>query len=127
MWRGGATAASAARALRSRMLGDPVHHPSTAILPIPSARAACSAPSAASPAPIVAEAAAASVAVSSGARSASDVLRHYGQCYWELSKARLRNGIVSILQTGQATSFCYNHNDGNTKFLDKQNCLQVTL
>ncbi|KAM3239636.1 hypothetical protein ACQJBY_053370 [Aegilops geniculata] len=100
MWRGGATAASAARALRSRMLGDPSHRPSTAILPIPSARAACSAPSAASPAPIVAEAAAASVAASSGARSASDVLRHYGQCYWELSKARLSALVVATSGAG---------------------------
>ncbi|KAI4979623.1 hypothetical protein ZWY2020_016376 [Hordeum vulgare] len=100
MWRGGAIAASAARALRSRMLGGPIHHPSTAILPIPSARAASSAPSAASPAPIVAEAAAASAAVSSGARSASDVLRHYGACYWELSKARLSALVVATSGAG---------------------------
>ncbi|KAM0842615.1 hypothetical protein ACQ4PT_044857 [Festuca glaucescens] len=81
MWRGGA---SAARALRSRLLADAIHHPSGAIAPIVSARAACSAPSAA------AEAAAAAATVSSVAGSTSDVLRHYGRCYWELSKARLR-------------------------------------
>ncbi|KAI5013065.1 hypothetical protein ZWY2020_028019 [Hordeum vulgare] len=72
------------------MLGDPVHHPSMAILPIPSAHATSSAPSAASPVPIVAEAADASVAVSSGARSAFDLLRYYGARYWQLSKVRLR-------------------------------------
>ncbi|XBI07353.1 hypothetical protein VPH35_135272 [Triticum aestivum] len=100
MWRGTATAASAARALRSRLLADPIHHPSTAVLPIASVRTACSVPSAASPAPIVAETAAASVAVSSGARSASDVLRHYGWCYWELSKARLSALVVATSGAG---------------------------
>jgi protoheme IX farnesyltransferase len=97
MWRGGAAAAAAyaGRALRSRLLADPIHHPSSAIAPIASARAACSAPSAAVPAPTVAEAAVASATVSSGAGSASDVLGHYGRCYWELSKARLRSAICS--------------------------------
>lgn len=100
MWRGGATAASAARAIRSRLLADPIHHPSGAIAPIASARAACSAPSAAAPVPTVAEAAAAAATVSSVAGSASDVLRHYGGCYWELSKARLSALVVATSGAG---------------------------
>lgn len=102
MWRGGATAAYAARALRSRLLGDPIHHHSGAIAPIASARAACSAPSpsAAALAPAVAEAAAASATVSSGAGSASGVLQHYGRCYWELSKARLSALVVATSGAG---------------------------
>ncbi|KAM0842614.1 hypothetical protein ACQ4PT_044857 [Festuca glaucescens] len=91
MWRGGA---SAARALRSRLLADAIHHPSGAIAPIVSARAACSAPSAA------AEAAAAAATVSSVAGSTSDVLRHYGRCYWELSKARLSALVVATSGAG---------------------------
>uniref|UniRef100_A0ACD5YLP8 Uncharacterized protein n=1 Tax=Avena sativa TaxID=4498 RepID=A0ACD5YLP8_AVESA len=96
MWRGGASAAYAARALRSRLLADPVHHPSSAIAPIASARAACSA----APAPTVAEAAAASAALSSGTGSASDVLGFYGRCYWELSKARLSALVVATSGAG---------------------------
>ncbi|CAM0906580.1 unnamed protein product [Alopecurus aequalis] len=91
MWRGGATAASVARALRSRLLADPIHRPSTAIAPLASARA---------PASTVAEAAAASAPVSSGAGSASDVLQHYGRCYWELSKARLSALVVATSGAG---------------------------
>ncbi|KAF0920941.1 hypothetical protein E2562_037788 [Oryza meyeriana var. granulata] len=91
MWRGGATAASAARALRSRMFPDAIHHPAAALAPIASARSSSSAPSAAA-GPTVAEATAAAVAVSQRAGSVSDVLRHYGRCYFELSKARLSFG-----------------------------------
>lgn len=40
--------------------------------------------------PAVAEATAAAAAVSRQAGSVSDALRHYGRCYFELSKARLR-------------------------------------
>ncbi|KQK08191.1 hypothetical protein BRADI_2g40170v3 [Brachypodium distachyon] len=100
MWRGGSAAASAARALRSRLLADPIHHPSTAIGPIASARAASSAPSATAPAPTVAEAAAAASVVSSGDRSISEVLRHYGGCYLELSKARLSALVVATSGAG---------------------------
>ncbi|KAF0916305.1 hypothetical protein E2562_005908 [Oryza meyeriana var. granulata] len=85
MWRGGATAASAARALRSRMFPDSIHHPAAALAPIASARSSSSAPSAAA-GPTVAEATADAVAVSQRAGSVLDVLRHYGRCYFELSK-----------------------------------------
>ncbi|CAD6209774.1 unnamed protein product [Miscanthus lutarioriparius] len=42
MWRGGATAASAVRTLRSRLLVDPIHHPVTSLAPIASARTSSS-------------------------------------------------------------------------------------
>jgi hypothetical protein len=89
MWRGGATAASAARYLRSRILPDPLHYPVISLVPVTSARASSSIPSVAASNP-VAEAAAAAAAVSQQSGSASDALHHYGRCYWELSKARLR-------------------------------------
>jgi len=97
MWRGGATAASAARALRSRLLLEPIHHPVTSLAPIASARtsSSSSAPSTATANTIVEEAAA--VSVSQHAGSISDALRQYGKCYWELSKARLRCAIFSPL------------------------------
>jgi hypothetical protein len=88
MWRGGATAASAARSLRSCLLPDPLRYPVISLVPVTSARAS-SIPSAAASNP-VAEAAAAAAAVSQQSGSASDALHHYGRCYWELSKARLR-------------------------------------
>uniref|UniRef100_A0A0D9Y9X6 Uncharacterized protein n=1 Tax=Oryza glumipatula TaxID=40148 RepID=A0A0D9Y9X6_9ORYZ len=95
MWRGGATAASAARALRSRLIPDTSHHPATALAPIASPRSSSSsssssAPTIAAAVPAVAEATAAAAAVSRQAGSVSDALRHYGRCYFELSKARLR-------------------------------------
>ena len=93
MWRGGAIAASAARALRSRLIPDPIHHPATSLAPIASARASSSAPSAAAANNVVEEAAAAAVSVSQQAGSVSNALHHYGRCYWELSKARLRCAI----------------------------------
>ena len=93
MWRGGAIAASAARALRSRLIPDPIHHPATSLTPIASARASSSAPSAAAANNVVEEAAAAAVSVSQQAGSVSNALHHYGRCYWELSKARLRCAI----------------------------------
>ena len=93
MWRGGATAASATRALRSRLIPDPIHHPATSLTPIASARASSSAPSAAAANNVVEEAAAAAVSVSQQAGSVSNALHHYGRCYWELSKARLRCAI----------------------------------
>ncbi|KAF0920036.1 hypothetical protein E2562_032610, partial [Oryza meyeriana var. granulata] len=99
MWRGGATAASAARALRSRMFPDTIHHPAAALAPIASARSSSSAPSAAA-GPTVAEATAAAVAVSQRAGSVSDVLRHYGRCYFELSKARLSALVVATSGAG---------------------------
>ncbi|KAL6650662.1 hypothetical protein ACP70R_009587 [Stipagrostis hirtigluma subsp. patula] len=98
MWRGGATAASAARALRSRLLPDPTRHPATPLAPIASSRAASSVPSTA--ADTVAEAAAAAAAVSQQAGSVSEALRHYGRCYWELSKARLSALVVATSGAG---------------------------
>jgi heme o synthase len=93
MWRGGSTAASAARALRSRLLLDPIHHPATSLAPIASSRTSSySTPSTAAANTTVEEAAAA-VSVSQHTGSISDSLRHYGKCYWELSKARLRCAI----------------------------------
>ncbi|KAF8670778.1 hypothetical protein HU200_050449 [Digitaria exilis] len=102
MWRGGATAASAARALRSRLYPDPIHHPATSLAPIASARASSSAPSVASANNVVEAAAAASaaVSVSQQAGSVSDALRHYGRCYWELSKARLSALVVATSGAG---------------------------
>uniref|UniRef100_A0A0D9V1N8 Heme O synthase n=1 Tax=Leersia perrieri TaxID=77586 RepID=A0A0D9V1N8_9ORYZ len=103
MWRGGATAASAARALRSRMFPDAAHHPATALAPIASGRSSSSAPAAAAAAaagPAVAEATAAAAAVSQRAGSVSDALRHYGRCYFELSKARLSALVVATSGAG---------------------------
>ncbi|TVU33926.1 hypothetical protein EJB05_15742, partial [Eragrostis curvula] len=99
MWRGGATAASAARTLRSRLLPDPIHNPVTSLAPVASARASSSVPSA-GPANTVAEAAAAAAAVSQQAGSVSDALRHYGRCYFELSKARLSALVVATSGAG---------------------------
>ncbi|XP_062212398.1 protoheme IX farnesyltransferase, mitochondrial-like isoform X3 [Phragmites australis] len=102
MWRGGSTAASAARALRSRLLPDPIHYTATSLAPIASARAASSAPSAAAANTVVEEAAAAAAAVSVShqAGSVSDALRYYGRCYWELSKARLSALVVATSGAG---------------------------
>ncbi|CAL4976042.1 unnamed protein product [Urochloa decumbens] len=101
MWRGGATAASAARALRSRLLPDPIHYPATSLAPIASARtSSSSAPSSAAANSVVEEAAAAAVSVSQQAGSVSDALRHYGRCYWELSKARLSALVVATSGAG---------------------------
>ncbi|XP_066357589.1 protoheme IX farnesyltransferase, mitochondrial-like [Miscanthus floridulus] len=103
MWRGGATAASAVRALRSRLLVDPIHHPVTSLAPIASARtsSSSSAPSTAVANTIVEEAAAAAaVSVSQHTGSISDALRHYGKCYWELSKARLSALVVATSGAG---------------------------
>ncbi|KAG2589429.1 protoheme IX farnesyltransferase, mitochondrial-like [Panicum virgatum] len=101
MWRGGATAAAAARALRSRLIPDPIHHPATSLAPIASARASSSAPSAAAAANnVVEEAAAAAVSVSHQAGSFSNALYHYGRCYWELSKARLSALVVATSGAG---------------------------
>ena len=100
MWRGGATAAFAVRALRSRLLPDPIRHPGTSLAPISSARTSSSAPSTEAATTVVEEAAAAAaaaVSVSQQAGSVSDALRHYGRCYWELSKARLRCALCSPL------------------------------
>lgn len=110
MWRGGATAASAARALRSRLLLDPINHPATSLAPITSARASSSStPSTAAVNTIVEEAAAAAaaVSVSQHTRSISDALRHYGKCYFELSKARLRFPPHPLLpmDVGSAVTF----------------------
>ncbi|CAL4963396.1 unnamed protein product [Urochloa decumbens] len=101
MWRGGATAASAARALRSRLLPDPIHYPATSLAPIASAHtSSSSAPSSAAANSVVEEAAAAAVSVSQQAGSVSDALRHYGRCYWELSKARLSALVVATSGAG---------------------------
>ncbi|KAL5206601.1 hypothetical protein ABZP36_034810 [Zizania latifolia] len=88
MWRG-----SAARALRSRLLPD------TALAPIASARSSSSASTSAA-GPAVAEATAAVAAVSQKSGSVSDVLRHYGRCYFELSKARLSALVVATSGAG---------------------------
>ncbi|KAL5221882.1 hypothetical protein ABZP36_026595 [Zizania latifolia] len=103
MWRGSAVwRGSAAWTLRSRMLPDARHHPASALGPIASARSPFSAPSASASAagPAVAEATAAAAAVSQRAGSVSDVLRHYGRCYFELSKARLSALVVATSGAG---------------------------
>uniref|UniRef100_A0A0E0FMJ6 Heme O synthase n=2 Tax=Oryza TaxID=4527 RepID=A0A0E0FMJ6_ORYNI len=107
MWRGGATAASAARALRSRLIPDTSHHPATALAPIASPRSSSSSssssssgPTIAAAVPAVAEATAAAAAVSRQAGSVSDALRHYGRCYFELSKARLSALVVATSGAG---------------------------
>ncbi|XP_073002318.1 protoheme IX farnesyltransferase, mitochondrial [Typha latifolia] len=41
-----------------------------------------------------------SLSISQKAREASEVLRHYGRCYWELSKARLSMLVVATSGTG---------------------------
>ncbi|XP_010023752.2 protoheme IX farnesyltransferase, mitochondrial [Eucalyptus grandis] len=60
--------------------------------------------SSSSPATVTAAAAAAAFDVSSlaslRAREAVDVARHYGRCYWELSKARLSLLVVATSGTG---------------------------
>lgn len=50
--------------------------------------------------PAVAEATAAAAAVSRQAGSVSDALRHYGRCYFELSKARLSALVVATSGAG---------------------------
>ncbi|KXG40087.1 protoheme IX farnesyltransferase, mitochondrial [Sorghum bicolor] len=103
MWRGGATAASAARALRSRLLLDPIHHPATSLGPIASTRTSSSSTSSTAAANAIVEeaaAAAAAVSVSQHTGSISDALRHYGNCYWELSKARLSALVVATSGAG---------------------------
>ncbi|CAO2183808.1 unnamed protein product [Urochloa humidicola] len=60
-----------------------------------------SAPSAAAANSVVEEAAAAAaVSVAQQAGSVSDALRHYGRCYWELSKARLSALVVATSGAG---------------------------
>ncbi|KAF6987507.1 hypothetical protein CFC21_005143 [Triticum aestivum] len=44
---------------------------------------------------------------SATAASASDVLRHYGRCYWELSKARLRCTVASASNVLRHYGRCY--------------------
>nr|ACF79876.1 unknown [Zea mays] len=104
MWRGGATTAFVARALRSRLLLDPIHHPVTSLAPISSARTSSSSSSTSSTAAantIVEEAAAvAAVSVSQHTGSISDALRHYGKCYRELSKVRLSALVVATSGAG---------------------------
>ncbi|GJN12926.1 hypothetical protein PR202_ga31253 [Eleusine coracana subsp. coracana] len=100
MRRGGATAASAARAFRSRLLPDPVYNPVTSLAPVASARASSSSTPSAAASNTIAEAAAAAAAVSQQAGSVSDALRHYGRCYWELSKARLSALVVATSGAG---------------------------
>ncbi|KAJ1284377.1 hypothetical protein BS78_03G199200 [Paspalum vaginatum] len=100
MWRGGATAAFAARALRLRLLPDPIRHPGTSLAPIASARTSSSASSSEATNTVLEEAAAAAVSVSQQAGSLSDALRHYGRCYWELSKARLSALVVATSGSG---------------------------
>ncbi|GJN18724.1 hypothetical protein PR202_gb05917 [Eleusine coracana subsp. coracana] len=100
MWRGGATAASAARAFRSRLLPDPIHNPVTSLAPVASARASSSSAPSAAASNTIAEAAAAAAAVSQQAGSVSDALRYYGRCYWELSKARLSALVVATSGAG---------------------------
>nr|ACF87286.1 unknown [Zea mays] len=100
MWRGGSTAASAARALRSRLLLDPIHHPATSLAPIASARTSSSSTPSTAAANTIVEEAAAAVSVSQHTGSISDSLRHYGKCYWELSKARLSALVVATSGAG---------------------------
>ncbi|ONL94105.1 Protoheme IX farnesyltransferase mitochondrial [Zea mays] len=80
MWRGGATTAFVARALRSRLLLDPIHHPVTSLAPISSARTSSSSTSSTAAANTIVEeaAVAAAVSVSQHTGSISDALRHYG-------------------------------------------------
>nr|AWA44935.1 hypothetical protein SO29L03_000001 [Saccharum officinarum] len=91
MSRGRAIVASTARAPRSRLLLDPIHHPATSLAPIALARTSSPfAPSTTAANNTMEEAAAAAVSNLQLAGSISDALRHYGKCYWELSKAHLR-------------------------------------
>ncbi|ONL94100.1 Protoheme IX farnesyltransferase mitochondrial [Zea mays] len=64
MWRGGATTAFVARALRSRLLLDPIHHPVTSLAPISSARTSSSSTSSTAAANTIVEEAAVAAAVS---------------------------------------------------------------
>ncbi|WVZ69621.1 hypothetical protein U9M48_018384 [Paspalum notatum var. saurae] len=100
MWRGGATAAFAARALRLRLLPDPILHPGMSLTPIASVRSSSSASSTEAVNTVMEEAAAVAVSVSQQAGSISDALRHYGRCYWELSKARLSALVVATSGSG---------------------------
>ncbi|CAO2190541.1 unnamed protein product [Urochloa humidicola] len=77
--------------------------PSSACSPtvLVTASSSSSAPSAAAANSVVEEAAAAAaVSVAQQAGSVSDALRHYGRCYWELSKARLSALVVATSGAG---------------------------